>query len=179
MLAAAQELFAEQGYDATSMRQIAQRAGVSVGTVASTGDKASLLTDVFGANDAVAFLGRVACWEARGVDATSFVDEMDDIFADWFHSVETRVDLVRDYLVHLLVEPTRREVWADQAMVGALGRRVLAHHPSTAQQAAEDLGYAVYATYAASLIGVVMGILDVDAARANAHRVTSRLVEHL
>ena len=40
---AAGELFGNQGYETTTIRQIAERAGVSTGTVMSVGDKASLL----------------------------------------------------------------------------------------------------------------------------------------
>lgn len=47
VLDAAATLFIEQGYERTSIRQIAQAAGVSVGTVARSGDKKHLLIEVF------------------------------------------------------------------------------------------------------------------------------------
>ena len=42
---AAGELFRTRGFDATSVRDIAAAAGVSVGTVALAGDKATLFLD--------------------------------------------------------------------------------------------------------------------------------------
>jgi len=47
---AAWELFGTRGYDATSVRDIAAAAGVSVGTVANIGDKAMLFLDVMEEN---------------------------------------------------------------------------------------------------------------------------------
>lgn len=47
VLAAARELFREGGYAGTTIRQIAQRAGVSVGTVMGVGDKSALLVRSF------------------------------------------------------------------------------------------------------------------------------------
>ena len=47
MLAAARDLFADQGYDAATIRQIAQRAGVSVGSVfTSFASKGQILSEV-------------------------------------------------------------------------------------------------------------------------------------
>jgi len=47
---AAWELFRTRGFDATSVRDIAAAAGVSVGTVARIGDKATLFLDVMEEN---------------------------------------------------------------------------------------------------------------------------------
>ena len=47
VLAAAADLFQEQGFEATTIRQIAAAAGVSVGRVMSVGDKDFLLLKVF------------------------------------------------------------------------------------------------------------------------------------
>ncbi|WAL39493.1 helix-turn-helix domain containing protein [Brevibacterium sp. BRM-1] len=47
VLAAARDLFREAGYAGTTIRQIAQRAGVSVGTVMGVGDKSALLVRSF------------------------------------------------------------------------------------------------------------------------------------
>lgn len=44
---AAGELFQERGFAATTVREIAQRAGVSVGTVMAAGDKEALLIALF------------------------------------------------------------------------------------------------------------------------------------
>jgi AcrR family transcriptional regulator len=47
VLAAADKLFRERGFDATTIRDIAQASGVSVGSVMSAGDKNALLVQVF------------------------------------------------------------------------------------------------------------------------------------
>jgi AcrR family transcriptional regulator len=47
VLAAAERLFREQGFGATTVRQIASDAGVSTGTVMSVGDKDALLVAIF------------------------------------------------------------------------------------------------------------------------------------
>lgn len=47
MLAAAERLFRDQGFGATTVRQIAAEAGVSTGTVMSVGDKDALLVAIF------------------------------------------------------------------------------------------------------------------------------------
>ncbi|MFM9370996.1 TetR/AcrR family transcriptional regulator [Streptomyces sp. Da 82-17] len=47
VLAAAGELFGTRGFEATTVRDIAAEAGVSVGTVMAVGDKAALLVELF------------------------------------------------------------------------------------------------------------------------------------
>ncbi|MGH3556304.1 MAG: TetR/AcrR family transcriptional regulator [Mycobacterium sp.] len=47
VLASAEDLFRHQGFAATTVRQIAARAGVSVGTVMAVGDKSALLIAIF------------------------------------------------------------------------------------------------------------------------------------
>lgn len=47
VIAVADRLFREQGFTATSIRQIAAEAGVSTGTVIAVGDKSTLLASVF------------------------------------------------------------------------------------------------------------------------------------
>jgi AcrR family transcriptional regulator len=47
VLAAADRLFRERGFDATTIRDIAEASGVSVGSVMASGDKNALLVQVF------------------------------------------------------------------------------------------------------------------------------------
>lgn len=47
VLAAADRLFQERGFDATTIRDIAEASGVSVGSVMASGDKNALLVQVF------------------------------------------------------------------------------------------------------------------------------------
>lgn len=61
VLAAADRLFTVQGFAATTIRDIATEAGVSVGTVIAVGDKDALLVQVFD--------GLIAARQHRGADA--------------------------------------------------------------------------------------------------------------
>ena len=47
VLAEAHRIFVERGFDATTIREVAESSGVSVGTVMAVGDKPSLLVRVF------------------------------------------------------------------------------------------------------------------------------------
>lgn len=171
MLAAARDLFTTQGYEATSMRQIAERADVSVGTVANTGDKATLLARMFGHDESVAFLGRIARIEA-GEPTHSFADDIDDAFHPWYESVEQNPGLVRAFMLDVLLpgaggDPGRRE--RDAAVVVAIRNRLLALHPSLDRALADSLAYAAYAAHAVAVIAVAMGDAELDEARARAN----------
>lgn len=63
VLAAADQLFTEQGFAATTIRDIATASGVSVGTVIAVGDKDALLVRVFD--------GLIEAQQHRGADAAA------------------------------------------------------------------------------------------------------------
>ena len=79
---AALELFRTRGFDATSVRDIAAAAGVSVGTVAHLGDKATLFLDVMQDNafaqvggawkdSAMSLSGPLRLWRTRSGGSSS------------------------------------------------------------------------------------------------------------
>lgn len=84
IMRAADELFAAVGFEATTIRDIASRAGVSVGSVMNVGDKTALLVASFDSH--IADLHQVKPWldkreEARGLER---VDVIYDTFVDVF-----------------------------------------------------------------------------------------------
>ncbi|GAA1391155.1 TetR/AcrR family transcriptional regulator [Luteococcus peritonei] len=175
--AAAQELFRTNGYSATSMRQIAEAAGVSVGTVANCGDKPELLADLFGASEVAATLGRVAALEASG-GQHSLSEEMDHIFASWFDTIEEHCGLVRDYVGSLLDGfGAEARAGMDVVVQEALGRRIIAHHPRVGLERARALADTIFCTYCTYAIAVVMGIHDAEGGRAQARRLVAELFD--
>ena len=64
VLAAADDLFRERGFGATTIRDIAEASGVSVGSVMACGDKNALLTQVF---DSLIETGHAQPVDMRGV----------------------------------------------------------------------------------------------------------------
>lgn len=183
VLVAARELFTTQGYEATSMRQIAERAGVSVGTVANTGDKATLLTKVFGEAENIAFLGRIARMEARSAGEGDFADDVDTMFGPWYESTGRQPDLVRAFLLDglLLPDPKRSEQrrTRDAAMVDAICLRLLALHPSLDHRRAQNISYAAYSAHAVALIAAAIGNLALDDAREQARAAVSTICDQL
>lgn len=168
VLSAARELFSEKGYDATSVRDIAERAGVSVGTVARTGDKSTLLASMFDENETIALRGRIAALGPL-VPGRSFADEMAEVFDEWFAAVADDTDLVRDYMVALLVGPQPRGS-LDDDVVDALARRLMRHHLDLDPAVATDLAFATYATWCTLVVAVLLGVHDHPTARDRAVR---------
>lgn len=101
VLAAANGLFATRGYRATTVRDIAARADVSVGSVMAVGDKPTLLVAAF--DEAIAAIhqervtrGSQASGEGSGADrVVQLVDPFLTLFAD-------KVDLAREYAAILM-----------------------------------------------------------------------------
>lgn len=101
MLAAA-DLFFRNGFKATTIREIAAAAGVSVGTVMAVGDKARLLVKIFDhgigsvhAARADAIDGRAATTDRAGGEGT--VDQLLQLFEPFLDMFATQNQLARDY----------------------------------------------------------------------------------
>lgn len=92
-------LFREQGFEATTIRQIAQAAGVSVGTVMAAGDKDFLLVSTFDEGIADVYAGRDTA-AGTGSPATTTEDAAERIIAlvsPFLELFEADMDLARHY----------------------------------------------------------------------------------
>jgi AcrR family transcriptional regulator len=100
---AAAELFRTRGYDATSVRDIATAAGVSVGTVAHIGDKAKLFLDVMEENAFAMVGGAVEKLSAEPVGTSlTLADEIWGVFEPSLTQVADNRELTRAYLIAYL-----------------------------------------------------------------------------
>lgn len=89
---AAERLFQGQGFQGTTVRQIAAEAGVSVGAVMAVGDKESLLSLVY--DEAIAARIPSPPTEGAGTSAADYLARYFDPFLDLFAANE---DLARAY----------------------------------------------------------------------------------
>lgn len=92
VLASAESLFRERGFEATTIRQIAAEAGVSSGTVIAAGDKEALLVAIF-----EGWIGAVH--EARGAEPTAEdpIEALLALFAPFISYFDLDDDLSRQY----------------------------------------------------------------------------------
>lgn len=164
--AAARELFVTHGFRDTSIKAIAERANVSVGTVARTaGTKTELFERMFYEPDTSAMLGRFAHFATQpGAD---FADEMDRTFGVWLLNADGQPEFVRDFLVTLVEGPkntdARRD--ADQRMIAAIASRLRYWHPHLDAEQAHSLAFGAFSVYVTALIGVLARTLELDEAR--------------
>jgi AcrR family transcriptional regulator len=100
---AAGELFRTRGYDATSVRDIAAAAGVSVGTVAHLGDKAKLFLDVMEENAFALVGGALERLNGQPVGTSlTLADEIWAVFEPSLTRVADNPELTRAYLIAYL-----------------------------------------------------------------------------
>ncbi len=106
---AARELFSQQGFDATTMRQIAERAGIGVGTIfLYARDKQGLLFLLF--SDAVLDVQRRAfdslpAGDGAGQHSTSqsvLLEQLVHVFSSFYHYYESDRRLSRLFIKELL-----------------------------------------------------------------------------
>ncbi|SMG13481.1 transcriptional regulator, TetR family [Rhodococcus rhodochrous J3] len=97
VLAAAETLFREQGFAATTVRQIASAASVSVGTVMAVGDKDALLVAVFDDWIAGVHRERREASPQDELDAPSAVTAVLELFAPFVAYFVQDQDLSREY----------------------------------------------------------------------------------
>lgn len=99
---AAWELFRTRGFDATSVRDIAAAAGVSVGTVALAGDKATLFLDVMEENAFALVGGALERLNGEPVGKLSLAAEIWGVFEPSLTRIADNPELTRAYLVAYL-----------------------------------------------------------------------------
>jgi len=99
---AALELFRTRGFDATSVRDIAAAAGVSVGTVALAGDKATLFLDVMEENAFALVGGALERLSGEPVGTLSLTAEIWGVFEPSLTRIADNPELTRAYLIAYL-----------------------------------------------------------------------------
>ncbi|MEU7185990.1 TetR/AcrR family transcriptional regulator [Streptomyces sp. NPDC045369] len=173
---AAARLFTEQGFQGTTVRQIAAAAGVSVGAVMAVGDKESLLSLVYDR----AIAARVPAPPTAG-STTSAVDYLSHYFAPFLDLFTENEELARAYFRAL----TRgRPENAANAALGTL-RTLTESNLTTAmvnagtQDAHARLGAQVmFASYLGELMLLAAGTTDprqtASRIRATAEFITSQ-----
>lgn len=101
VLTVAEGLFLERGFDATTVRDIAAAAGVSVGTVMSVGDKRALLAAVFERGislvDERRAMERAESGERRDASGGDSVARIVDLVRPYLKLFASRIDLARAY----------------------------------------------------------------------------------
>jgi AcrR family transcriptional regulator len=113
VLAVAAQMFEERGFDSTTVRDIAQAAGVSVGTVMAVGDKSALLVEVFDARIGEVHENRAVSPTATDGDA---VDALLHIFAPFVEMFAANPTLAQDYAAALVSGKHRAGVFHDLAV---------------------------------------------------------------
>jgi AcrR family transcriptional regulator len=99
---AAWELFRTRGFDATSVRDIAAAAGVSVGTVAHIGDKATLFLDVMEENAFALVGGALERLSGEPVGSLTLAAEIWGVFEPSLTRIVDNPELTRAYLIAYL-----------------------------------------------------------------------------
>lgn len=164
---AAWELFSTQGFEHTTVRQIAVTAEVSVGTVINNGDKGALLIQLF----EEALSRRITEAEVTTQPPTaSLADDVWSRFSLFFDFYATVPDLSRAYLRELLSDRPRPTGGFDLADVfmGQLTRLLDAARPGSS--GAAPLASTLFAIYLATLVGWLSGPHPLDTALVGCRR---------
>lgn len=159
---AAAELFGSQGYEATTIRQIAERAGVSSGTVMNAGDKASLLLDVI-TNAIDDLMPRTPGFGAAPAELVW------RCFEPYFVFYDANPELSRPFAALLMGSPDREiEAMGRQAadFGGLLAQQILGCFPRIADRSAAATAEALFAVYIFALVQWASGAADLDGATA-------------
>ena len=159
---AADGLFRRQGYEATTVRQIAERAGVSTGTVMSFGDKAALLLGVI--TDAIEDLMPTSI--GTGEPAATLVWRC---FEPYFAFYEANPELSRPYATLLLgsVDRDFPALGAQAATFNAfVARQIRAASVGVDAADAEATATALFAVYIFALVLWASGTADLERATA-------------
>lgn len=174
VLAAAERLFREQGFGATTIRQIATDAEVSTGTVMSVGDKDALLVAIFDTWIAAVHQGRSGQSAHGGhkqgdpapLSAAAATQEVMDLVEPFISYFAQDLGLSREYAAIIVRGSHESEVF--QALAGALLTELEALLARTRLSAPEAGAGAttIYFAYLGILMTVGNGALDLQAALA-------------
>ena len=118
VLTAAERLFASRGFEATTIREIAADAGVSVGTVMAVGDKAAILVELFDRRIATLHTTRAERGESRQPAPPSrLVDEILTLFEPFVALFSSDPELARQYAAALVTGKHQAGVFDELAAV--------------------------------------------------------------
>ncbi|MGW6142627.1 TetR/AcrR family transcriptional regulator [Streptomyces sp. NPDC055140] len=178
VLASAERLFREQGFESTTIRQIAVDAGVSAGTVMAVGDKGALLVSIFdGWIEAV--------HKARSSDhrtgeppcvLADAVDEAMALFEPFVTYFARNRELSREYAAIIVRGGHESEIFQDLALtLIAEVQEVLARSGLGSDEAGAGARL-VYFSYLGLLMTAANGALDEQAATAQLRDVVTFVI---
>jgi len=159
---AAGELFRTRGFDATSVRDIASAAGVSVGTVALAGDKATLFLDVMEEN-AFALVGgalKRLSGEPVGTSLT-LAAEIWGVFEPSLTRIAENQELTRAYLIAYLRADGTHATSAGQIDVICAGIAARCVEHSGGEPGAPEAllaASAIYAVFFSATFALAVGV---------------------
>jgi AcrR family transcriptional regulator len=168
VLDAAAALFGERGFDATSVRDIAAAASVSVGTVLNVGDKTGLFLAVLEDHAFAVVGGGIAGLRGAPVDDRSLADEIAGVFDAAITWVATHREVTRDYLIAYLRagDDHRAHLGDPTVIVDGVAERCLQHSDDERDRPAAGLAaHVVYGFFVSLVLGLAAGTIDVAAAR--------------
>ncbi len=163
---AAAELFGSQGYEATTIRQIAERAGVSSGTVMNAGDKATLLLNVITA-EIDDLMPRTTGFGGPPAEAVWLC------FEPYFAFYNANPELSRPFAGLLMSSPDRDiEAMGRQAadFIALLAQQIRAAYPEVDDHSAAATAEALFAVYIFVLVQWASGKADLERAIAALRR---------
>ncbi|WGW12144.1 TetR/AcrR family transcriptional regulator [Saxibacter everestensis] len=163
---AAWALFAGQGYESTTVRQIAVKAGVSTGTVMSLGDKATLLLGLFEA----AIAEHMSPSRHEDDSAAEAVWRCYEPYFDFYAS---HPELSRAY-GRVLLSPAGRNHPAlgaqAQEFNALVARKIAAGYPQASESAAGLTAESLFASYIHALVIWASETTSLDQARSSFRR---------
>ena len=159
---AAGELFRTRGFDATSVRDIAAAAGVSVGTVALAGDKATLFLDVMEENAFALVGGALERLNGKPVGKSlTLAAEIWGVFEPSLTRVAENPELTRAYLIAYLRADGAHATSAGQVDVICAGLAARCVEHSGGEPGAPEallVASAIYAVFFSATFALAVGV---------------------
>ncbi|MEV6703774.1 TetR/AcrR family transcriptional regulator [Streptomyces sp. NPDC051453] len=177
VLASAERLFREQGFESTTIRQIAVDAGVSAGTVMAVGDKGALLVSLF--DGWIEAVHKARGDHSPGEPPCVFADAVDEamaLFEPFVTYFARNRELSREYAAIIVRGSHESEIFQDLALtLIAEVQGVLARSGLGADEAGAGARL-VYFSYLGLLMTAANGALDEQAATAQLRDVVTFVI---